>query len=332
MSNKPLIYLAPFQGITGSVYREVYTKHFPDVDKLFTPFFTAIHSQKSLAAKIGELEKTTHNGIPVIPQVLSNDADEIIRFNKIVSEMGFTEVNWNLGCPFRRVASKKRGSGLMPYPEMVNDILKKVMQQAPLKFSIKSRLGYESPDEIYEMQQVFNSYPLSELIVHARIGRQIYKGDVDLVTFDQMLKSSELPVIYNGDIFTTKDFENFRDQFPDIDKWMIGRGLLVDPFLPADIKKSIVTVIPDERKLLIRKFIEDLYYQYRKKLNDRLHTINLMKELWGYMAYSFNKPGKVFGLIKKTKSFDEYEDAVKLIFDNHKWLGAEAGQFDAAKL
>jgi tRNA-dihydrouridine synthase len=332
MKSYPLIYLAPFQGITGSVYREVYTRFFPEIDKLFTPFFTAIHSQKSLSAKLGELEKTSHNGVEVVPQVLSNDADEMIRFNQICADMGFKEVNWNLGCPFRRVASKKRGSGLMQHHDLVQQILEKVMPSAPLKFSIKCRLGYESPEEIMEMLNVFNRFPLSELIIHARIGRQLYKGEVDMQTFKKVTDQTKLPVVYNGDIFDVNDFEKFHACHPGLETLMIGRGLLIDPFLPADIKGSNISGDLLERKSYVRKFINDLYFQYRKKLNDRLHTINLMKEIWGYMAFSLNSPKKVFGLVKKTKSFEEYEDAINSIFEKHDWLGAKSRQFDASEV
>lgn len=332
MNNFPIIYLAPFQGITGSVFREVFTSNFPDVEKLFTPFFTAIHSHKSLAAKLGELEKTTHNGIAVVPQVLSNDAEEMVRFNRICSDMGFKEVNWNLGCPFRRVASKKRGSGLMPHPELVKQVLEKVLFKAPVKFSIKCRLGYESPDEFFDMISVLNQFPISEVIIHARIGRQLYKGDVDLQTFKEAANQALKPIVYNGDIFDKTDFEKFNSKFAEINTLMIGRGLLIDPFLPSDIKGNNYVNDLSERKLLVRKYIDDLYFQYRKKLNDRLHSLNLLKEIWGYLAYSFDKPGKVFGLVKKVKSFEEYEDALNSIFEKYNWLGAQSKQFDALML
>jgi len=328
MDGRTEIYLAPFQGITGAVFRDVYTTHFKGINKLFTPFFAAIHSKKSLSAKVAELEKTNHNKIPVVPQILSNDPEEIKRFSLICADMGFKEVNWNLGCPFRRVASKRRGSGLMPYPKMVNEILDKVMPSVPLDFSIKCRLGYESPSEILEMLKVFNQFPLSELTVHARLGRQIYKGEVDLLTFDKITKQTLIPLIYNGDVFKLDDFQKFKERFSKIDKWMIGRGLLTDPFLPADIKNFSASQNLQERKVLVQKFIEDLYFQYRKKLNNSLHTINLMKEFWGYLAFSFNNPVKVFGLIKKTKSFDEYEDALKIVFSENNWLGANGKQSD----
>ncbi len=332
MTNQQLqIYLAPFQGITGAVYREIYTKHFPFTDKLFTPFFTNVYKHKSLSAKARELEKTSHHGIPVIPQILSNDADEIIRFSKICHGMGFDEINWNLGCPFKRVAAKRRGSGLLQHPNLVDEILEKSFPFIQNKLSVKCRLGYESSEEIMALMPVFNKYPLSEIIIHARLGVQIYKGDVNVDSFNAARALSKLPIVYNGDVFEKKDIGTFENQIGQNTLWMIGRGLLVDPFLPGDIK-GLVEADLMERKKCIRKFIDDLYYHYRKSQNDRLHAIHLLKELWEYMAFGFNNPKKVFNTVKKTKTFDEYEEAVNAIFDRFEWLGANAGQFTSSML
>lgn len=325
------IYLAPFQGITGPVYREVYTRHFPGVDKLFTPFFTNIYKQKSLPSRIKELSFAKQNNIPVVPQVLSKDADEIIRFGQVCSDNGFDEINWNLGCPFPRVAAKKRGSGMLPYPEMVNEILEKSIPKLSIKISIKCRLGYKSPDEILKLIPVLNDYTLSELIIHARIGKQVYKGHVNLDSFREANSISSNSVVYNGDIFSAKDYKKVNEQLEEMNSWMIGRGLLVDPFLPSDIKKINHTAGTD-RAVFIRKFTDDLYLAYRKDMNDRLHAINVMKELWEYMSWSFNDPHKVFNLVKKTKTFDDYEEAVKRVFDEYTWMGSVAGQFNSDSL
>ena len=328
MSDSAKLYLAPFQGITGVVYREVYTKHFQGIDKLYTPFFTSIYKQKSLDAKGKELTQTEHRGIPVVPQILSKDADEIIRFAGFCHDRGFTEINWNLGCPYPRVANKKRGSGMLPYPEMVDAILEQVITDIKIHFSVKCRLGYHSPDEIFELIPVFNHHKIFELSIHARIGKQLYKGDVNLDHFEKALKKTDIPVVYNGDIFTTEDFKNMSSRFQNVSSWMIGRGLLIDPFLPGDIK-GIVLPGKDKRKAKAYLFVTDLYLAYRKSKNDSLHSINVMKELWSNMAYSFDHPQKVFNAIKKTKSFDAYEEAIKSVFENFEWVGAGGLNFNS---
>lgn len=329
MKNNPKIYLAPFQGITGNVYRETYSKYFSGINKFFTPFFTGISGKKTLATKESKLQKTAHNGIPVMPQILSKNANEIIDFANTCGEKGFEEINWNLGCPFPRVVAKQRGSGLLPFPEKVEEILGQVMPSVSIRFSIKCRLGYHRPDEILKLLPVFNRFDIAELIIHARMGKQVYKGQVLHDDFHRALKRSEIPVVYNGDIFSVSDFLEISNRFPEVNTWMIGRGILVDPFLPADINKLNLAI---DRKFMVRKFMDDLYFAYRKKLNDRLQSISVMKELWEYTAFSFDDPHKVFKLIKKTKSFDEYENAVLKVFQDFRWLGSGSGQFDSASI
>lgn len=292
---------------------------------MFTPFFTSIHKQKSLSAKEEELSILSLKEAQIIPQILSKDADEMLRFASFCYEKGHTEINWNLGCPYPRVANKKRGSGMLPYPEMVYQILEKVMGATPIKWSIKCRLGYLSPTEIFDLIPVFNQFNLEELIVHARIGKQLYKGHVDGETFQQLPALIRAPLVYNGDVFTTSDFLHFQKQYH-LSHWMIGRGLLVDPFLPARIKKGALPSLYEQQEV-IRRFIEDLYLSYRKKMNDRPQAISVLKELWGFMSYGFDHPQKIFNAIKKCKSFEQYEGAIASVFSKYKWGGSEAGLY-----
>ncbi len=308
----PQLYLAPFQGITTDVFLKVYTAFFQGVDKLFTAFFSSVQNGKKLSGKIHDLELNKINNIKVVPQILSKDAAEIVRFANICKSYGYDEINWNLGCPFKRVAMKKRGSGLLPYPATVDEILKEVFDNIDVKFSVKCRLGYYDSSEIFDLIPVFNTYGISELIVHARIGKQLYKGDVDLETFGKIAEKINTNLCYNGDIFTKNDFLKFQKLFPAVKTWMVGRGVLSNPFLPAEIK-NIST--EKDRRDIIHRFILELYYAYRKETNDGLQTLNKMKEYWSYLSQSFDNPAKVFGIIKKTKTFDQYENAVKRVFD-----------------
>lgn len=329
MKSSPKIYLAPFQGITGAVYHEIFARHFTGIDKFFTPFFTGVSRQKALKANITELVNTNSNAIPVVPQILSKDDREIIEFATHCTKKGFRGINWNLGCPFPRVASKQRGSGLLAHPRLVEQILGNVMPAISLKFSVKCRLGYHHPEEILKLVPVFNHYNISELIIHARTGKQLYKGDVLPDNFERAMNITNIPVVYNGDIFSVHDFLNASHRYPKINTWMIGRGILVDPLLPAHIKGIPIC---SEKKLPVRKFIDDLYFAYRKKMNDRLQAISIMKELWEYMAFSFANPHQVFKLVKRTTSFDDYEDAVSKIFHDFEWLGSESRQFSSGSI
>ena len=320
------IYLAPFQGITTYTYREVYLKYFGGIDKLFTPFFTGNQKPKSLEKRAYEFNYPYQNNVVVVPQMLSKDAVEIARFANFCYDKGFKEVNWNLGCPYPRVANKKRGSGMLPYPELVNEILENVMPEIDINFSIKCRLGYFSEKEILDLLDVFNSYKISELTIHARIGKQLYAGDVRIQAMKNAISKSQIEMAYNGDIFSTSDFKKLHNELTTIDKWMIGRGLLVDPFLPMKIKNRQVPEL-SEQKEIVYKFITDLYLAYRKKMNDRPQSTGALKELWGFMSYSFTNSQKILNSIKKTRSLDEYEEVVAAVFKNNEWEGSDAGLY-----
>lgn len=303
--------LAPFQGITTSLFREVFTRHFEGVDKLYTAFFTGGHIRKK-NTEHADLAQTHQNGIPVIPQILSKEADEILLFGQQCRDKGFEEINWNLGCPYPRVANKGRGSGLLPHPEKVEQILDNVFPALPVKLSIKCRLGYFSPDEIQALMPVFNRFPLSEIIVHARIGKQLYEGPVNPDALTNVLPLSQHPIAYNGDIFSKEDLNRFQKRFPSVHHWMIGRGLLYDPFLAARMKNIL---IPENSKPVLYHYVTELYQSYRQKTEDRIAALHIMKEFWSYFSHSFAKPDQVFNQIKTCGTFAEYEGKIAEIFE-----------------
>lgn len=320
MNTKPIIYFAPFQGITTTVFRNVYARHFTGVDKLYMPYFSNFEPGHPLSpVKMRSLKNQTESGIEVVPQVLSKNAEEIIWLAQVCEQLGFKELNWNLGCPYPQVANKKRGSGILPYPEMIDEILEKVMHQVNLRFSVKCRLGYHSAGEMKALVPVFNRYPIGELTIHARIGKQLYSGQPDLEAFSLAAARINLQLVYNGDIFSVMDYQKFMQLYPQINQIMLGRGILYDPYLPALIKEL---VLPEDPKAHIRKFTDDLYYAYRKEREDNPSVLNAMKEYWAYLSLSFDEPVKVFRKLKKVKNFDAWEEAITLIFENYEWVGS----------
>ncbi|MGE5384173.1 MAG: tRNA-dihydrouridine synthase family protein [Omnitrophica WOR_2 bacterium] len=313
MEPKEHIYLAPFQGITNAVFRRVFFQHFNGISKSYTPFFAQIDHETRLSPRKEHELRGQDEGFPeLVPQILSKDPVEILRFAHICKSRGFKELNWNIGCPWPQVADKKRGSGLLPFPEMIDDILHVVMSSMPLQFSIKCRLGYLNPEEVINLIPVFNKYPLHEITVHGRIGKQLYSGNIDHEIMSKIIPLIKAPFVYNGDIFTVEDFKGLSDKYTTVKRWMIGRGLLKNPFLAEEILGN--EVIADKNKRLY-SFLVDMYLSYRTDMQDRLTLLNILKEYWDYLGPSFNNEIKVKRLIKKVKTFKEYEDAVNKIFD-----------------
>ena len=316
------IQFGPFQGITDVHYRNVFQNYFTGIDKFFTPFFSGIQKENSKNLKTDEINPLFNDINHLIPQLLSNDSAEILRFAEQCKTMGYNEVNLNMGCPYPQVALKKRGSGLMPYTEMVAKMMNELKGNLPLAFSIKCRLGYHNSTELEELLPYFNSVGLKELIVHARLGKQMYGGVPDQEKFAAIIPLSDSPVVYNGDIFTVDQFKAYQQKFPEINKWMLGRGILSDPFLASDIKGTTSENDMNSRKEIVYQFITSLYLKRRKVKADNPAILGRMKELWSYLHWSFDDPATAWRMIRKVGNFEDYEETVAYIVKHQQWVGS----------
>lgn len=302
-------------------YRNVFAAHFQGIDKFFTPFLSGIHTENSKNLRTAEIDPLFNTVNTLVPQLLSNDAEEILRFGRQCARLGYKEINLNMGCPYPQVARKKRGSGLMPYRDLVAEIADKTAGQIPVDFSIKCRLGYFENEEIDQLLPIFGRMELSELIVHARLGKQMYSGKPNQDKFADILTEYPATVVYNGDIFSLSDFMTTQQKFPLLNRWMLGRGILADPFLASDIK----SIGPDNfevRKQIVYRFITHLYLVRRKAKADNPAVLGRMKELWSYLNLSFSEPLDAWRLIRKSNNFENYEEAVAHIFRHQSWIGS----------
>ncbi|MBD3343707.1 MAG: tRNA-dihydrouridine synthase family protein [Chitinivibrionales bacterium] len=300
------LYLAPLRGITSHIFRTVYATHFDGIDLAVSPFVPTVKGRVVRRTHIRDLLPENNTVMPLIPQVIGNDPDTFIILAKCLAELGYTEINWNLGCPFPQVTKKKRGSGLLPFPDIIESFLDRVMPSLEIKLSIKVRLGLDSPTELHTLIPLFNAYPLSELIIHPRTGAQLYRGCVDLEAFSECLCLCKHSVVYNGDIRRDDDFLKYSRRFPSVQSWMIGRGVIADPFLPYRIKNRDINV-PDKTRRLGR-FHDDLFDHYSEAVDNRRHVLGIMKELWSLLAYSFPDTPNLLKNIRRIKTCDKYTE------------------------
>ena len=307
--------LAPFQGITDVVYRNAFKKHFRGIDKFYTPFFTGIQKDNSKSLRGEEISPEFNDVNTVVPQILSNKADEIIRFANQCKSMGYGEFNLNMGCPFPRVANKTRGCGLMADPEHTIPMLTEVCEHVDgIRFSIKCRLGYYNDEEIYAFIEVFNSLNVSEIIIHPRIGKQMYNGEASLEKFIKLIPLINKPLVYNGDVFDVEKYKTVRKSIENIS---LGRGLLTNPFLAEEIKG-----IDNQKnkKTCLHGFVVDLYVERLRHAGGSPKIIGSMKELWKYMMNIFDDPQNVWRKVKKVNHLDEYETAVETVFNGQNLI------------
>ncbi len=233
-----MLILAPMQGLTEVLFRRTYQSVFPDVfDYAISPFVSLTHGNLKFAdKKISDiLPQNNSASIPVVPQILGHETAEFIDLANHLFDLGYKEVNWNMGCPMRRVAAKQRGSGILPYPDKIKHILECVIPNIKPALSVKLRLGYYSPDEIDLIIPILNDFPVRNITIHPRIGKQVYSGRPNLEKLDSIIGLFKHPVIYNGDIFTIEDYKRIRLRYPNIVGVMVGRGALYNPFLPSEI-------------------------------------------------------------------------------------------------
>lgn len=308
----PFFYLAPIQGVTDALFRRIHHQHFGGFDAAIAPF---INPQRNSTAKekwLADVLPENNPGLPVIPQVLNTDPEEFITLAHRLQDLGYTHINWNLGCPVAMVAKKMRGSGLLPYPETIVALLEKIVPQITAQLSIKTRLGYHHRREIATLLPLLNGFPLKEIIIHARLGVQLYKGGVDLEGFALCRELSRHTLVYNGDITDMATFKALDQGFPWVSRWMIGRGILSDPFLLQSLRGGEGPT--QDRLKRLEAFHSDLYQGYSRRLSGPGHLLGRMKQLWIYLIASFPQQQRLLKKIKRASSVQQYLQAMDELF------------------
>lgn len=309
-----LIYLAPMEGITGYLYRNVHRKYFKKADCYMTPFI-ATNQKGVLKTRDRDEVLPEHNqGIRLVPQILSNNAKDFIQLaRRLKEDYGYEEVNLNLGCPSKTVVTKKKGSGFLAYPEELDRFLDEIYREDNVKISIKTRIGAAHPDEFYRLIQIYGKYPLSELIIHPRVQKDFYGNVPNRKVFFDVLSQCQCPLCYNGDIFNAEDLTAFENMHPEVERIMIGRGLLANPGLVDELDENWVS-----DKTCYYEFVKELGAAYGERISGERNVLFKLKELWGYMIRIFEDHETYWKKIKKSKSLSEYHIVVDQLFEERR--------------
>ena len=165
------------EGITGHVFRRVHAECFGPLDRYYTPFLAPPHVGSSFGGKAyKEIDPARNQGLDVVPQLLTKNADEFVWATRLLADMGYAEVNLNLGCPSGTVVAKGRGSGFLRDLEDLETFLQDVCARSSLPVSVKTRVGIQSDDEYEQILELYCRCPLKELIVHPRVQKDRYQG------------------------------------------------------------------------------------------------------------------------------------------------------------
>ena len=271
-------YLAPMEGITGHVYRNAYKKYFDNIDKYFTPFIVPNQSLSLKTKELRDLLPENNLGLNIVPQILTNDAE-----------------------------------GFLAFKDELDKFLDEIYKTCDMKISVKTRLGKDSPEEFYKLIEIYNKYPLEELIIHPRTREDFYGNTPNLKIFEEALTLSKHSICYNGDIFTASNYNDIADKFKEIDKVMLGRGILANPGLIGEIKENKFLT-----KETLKDFHDELFENYTILLNEDKNAMYRMKELWGYMSHIFTNNKKYYKKIKKAQKAKDYKEAVARLFEEQE--------------
>lgn len=300
----PTLFMAPMLGLTDGVYRSAYCKYFKGFDRAVTPFIKTMTDGTYKECKFKDLLPKNNSLLPIIPQLLSNQADDFVPIAEELYQLGYASINLNLGCPVPTTAGRGKGCGLMPHTELVDQLLNDITGKISARLSIKTRIGMHHAHELEKLIPVFNRYPLEMVIIHPRTGDMKYSGQVDMLAFQNALGQLKHPVVYSGDLQTIADVNKLRQSLPLISGYMIGRGGLRDPFLPGAIKTSFGEVMGSTPSKIPRELFYDMIEGYRtRSWNDRQILIRL-KSYCFYLMDGLETPPKLIKQVKKSTSLE----------------------------
>ncbi len=302
---------APMEGVTRAVFRRRHHQLFGGIDRYFTPFLApsadGVFSEKELREVLPE----ACAGVPTVPQLLAGRAEHFLWAAKLMEQLGYEEVNLNLGCPSGTVVAKHKGAGLLADPQELDRFLEEVFNGLAgnsLKISVKTRIGIEDPDEFPALIERFNQYPICDLTIHPRLRRQFYKGKPDLAAFAYGLSHAAMPVCYNGDVFCPQDAETLQQQFPAVENLMLGRGLIADPALARALRGGQALTAAE-----LRAFHDGLLEDYCACILGEVNILHKMKELWNYWAGLFPQDKKGIKALRKARDLPEYRRAAAAV-------------------
>ena len=304
------IYCAPMEGVTRAVFRQAHHDLFGGCDSYITPFLApsadGVFSEKELREVLPE----ACAGVPTVPQLLTARPEHFFWAAENMAELGYRQVDLNLGCPSGTVVAKHKGSGMLADPEALDRFFDAVFGAMPagMTLSVKTRIGLEDKNNWPALLAVFDRYPIALLTVHPRLRRQFYKGRPDMEAFLTALEQVRLPLCYNGDIFTAEDARAIRQRFPGVEHIMLGRGLVANPALAREIRGGTPLTGAE-----LRQFHDRVLEAYCACILGEVNILHKMKELWNYWACLFPEEKKGVKALRKSRNLAEYRRTAQAV-------------------
>lgn len=302
-------YFAPMEGVTTNLFRREHARMFPGADRYYAPFLVACGAHGFKMSELRDLLPERNPGFALVPQLLSNDAVAFLAAARQLRDMGYTEVNLNLGCPSGTVVTKRRGAGFLAVPEELDAFLDTVFSSSDIAVSVKTRTGVKSHEEFVRILEIYNKYPIRELTIHPRVRTDLYKNTPNLGVFAVAYEKSRIPLCYNGDLFTIRDCEDIISRFPALPAVMLGRGAVANPALFRECRGGSPLAAEE-----LGEFLTRLMAAYREEYSGDRAVLHRMKELWYYMGSLFPDSARQRKRILKSQTCSDCTLAIDALF------------------
>lgn len=304
-------YIAPLEGLTDCTYRAIHHKYFPGADRYYAPFFATTQNRTFSPREFRDLMPDVNEGVPLIPQLLGHNAEDFLWTAQQLQILGYNEINLNLGCPSGTVTAKGKGAGQLRDRAALDRFLDEIFSVFDGKISIKTRLGMASPEEFVPLLEIYNKYPVCELIVHPRTAKEMYKGPLHPDFFSFAAEHSRAPVCYNGNVTTVSGAAEAARRWPTLSALMIGRGVIADPALIRKLQGGTAATTDE-----LQAFFAALFEGYCTRFGSAHNAMGRMKGIWFYTIHLFEDTERYAKRIGKARYSSDYEALMKTLFSD----------------
>lgn len=321
------IEFAPMEGIVNHVYRRAHAQCFTGIHRYFAPFIVADQTKGFMEKDLQDILPENNKGYVLIPQILTNNASDFINTANKIAAFGYSEINLNLGCPSKTVVSGGRGSGFLSDVEGLRRFFEAIFASPQVRISVKTRIGRYGPEEFDRLLEIYNDYPLTELIIHPRIRTDMYNNTPNYQVFKEALQKSKHATVYNGDVRTYVEYRKIYNDYGKVNGAttsgentatnrvitgvMIGRGLLANPALAEVIASPSRLVTLED----YRRFHACLLEHQEAYLLMPHKVLSKMKEVWRYLAMALEVPKPLYRAMQQSQTLETYSSAVESLFN-----------------
>ncbi len=301
------LYFAPLEGITTYTFRNTHRELFGFCDEYYAPFIVPTDNEKISLKTLRDIRFETNIQKPKV-QVMCTTSSAFCEFTKKIKTIGYDEVNLNLGCPSGTVVKKSRGSGALKDTEALDRFFDGIFSGSDIKITVKTRTGFYSHDEFDSLMDIYNKYPIKELIVHPRVREEYYKGEPNMESFDKAYSKTNTKLCYNGNIYFVSDYHNICEKYKNLNSVMIGRGAVRNPAIFREIKGG--EPLKTEELIRFSKLLEERYFAL---LDSDRYTLHRLKEIWIYAMDNYKEEKKILKAVKKSSKLSELNSAIEAL-------------------